>query len=311
MKTKALFTIAIVGIIAGVTSVMMYNQKIKVQAPLAVNYNPYTAGIYATGIVESFQAHGSNVNMYSEVSSRITDIMVQNGDSIQKGTPLMALDDTIQQGIVEKDLASIRYAKAELKNAEDQLAKINIAYDINPKSVSKYDRDNAVNAVKMAKESVAVAQGQYDADKALLDKFIIKSPIDGLVLRIVPAVGDYSSAAIGTYDPYTQGFLPPIQLGVATDLLQVRTYVDEILTPRLPDPAQLEATLFIRGLENKSVPLEFESIQPFTIPNIELSNQRNERVDVRVLPIIFKFTRPEDVNLFPGQLVDVYIKEKS
>ncbi len=310
MKTRVLFIIAIIGLIAGLTSVVVYNKKIKVQAPLAVNYNPYTAGIYATGIVESFQTNGSNVNIYSEVSSRITDIMVTNGESVTIGTPLMALDDSVQRGIVEKDAASIRYAKAELANAQDQLTKMQTAYRINPKSVSKYDLDNAINAVKIAKEGVAVAVGQYDSDKALLDKYIITSPIEGLVLRIVPGIGDYSSAAVGSYDPYTQGYLPPIQLGVATDFLQVRTYVDEILVPRLPDPSKLEATLFIRGLQNKSVPLEFSSIQPFTIPNIELSNQRNERVDVRVLPIIFKFTRPKDVNIFPGQMVDVYIKEK-
>jgi len=95
-----------------------------------------------------------------------------------------------------------------------------------------------------------------------------------------------------------------------TPYLQVRAYVDEILVPNLPDPSKLEATLFVRGLINRSVPLEFSSLQPFTIPNIELSDERNERVDVRVLPIIFRFEKPSDINLFPGQLVDVYIKGK-
>jgi HlyD family secretion protein len=28
------------------------------------------------------------------------------------------------------------------------------------------------------------------------------------------------------------------------------------------------------------------------------------------LPIIFKFKKPEDINIFPGQLVDVYLKGK-
>ena len=31
------------------------------------------------------------------------------------------------------------------------------------------------------------------------------------------------------------------------------------------------------------------------------------RVDVRVLPLIFRFERPKELNVFPGQLVDVYI----
>jgi HlyD family secretion protein len=41
-----------------------------------------------------------------------------------------------------------------------------------------------------------------------------------------------------------------------------------------------------------------------------LSDQRTERVDVRVLPIIFRFERPKDIDVYPGQLVDVYIGEK-
>jgi HlyD family secretion protein len=44
-------------------------------------------------------------------------------------------------------------------------------------------------------------------------------------------------------------------------------------------------------------------------PKIELSDQREERVDVRVLPIIFTFEKPKDVSLYPGQLVDIYIGE--
>jgi HlyD family secretion protein len=52
-------------------------------------------------------------------------------------------------------------------------------------------------------------------------------------------------------------------------------------------------------------------MQPYTIPKIQLSDQRSERVDVRVLPIIFKFKKPEDINLFPGQLVDIFIKGKA
>ena len=45
-------------------------------------------------------------------------------------------------------------------------------------------------------------------------------------------------------------------------------------------------------------------------PKVELSNQRAERVDVRVLPVIFNFEKPKNVTIYPGQLVDVYISEK-
>ena len=64
----------------------------------------------------------------------------------------------------------------------------------------------------------------------------------------------------------------------------------------------------IRG-SNIKVPLDFVRVQPFVSPKIELSDQRQERVDVRVLPVIFKVEKPKDVNLYPGELVDVYIGE--
>ena len=182
---------------------------------------------------------------------------------------------------------------------------------LNHKSVSLNSLDNATYAVKSAEENVNVANAQYRSDKALLDKYIVKAPIDGMIFRIVCAIGDYASPQQGCFDIYTQGMLPSAQMGVITPYLQVRAFVDEILIPNLPKSAKLDATMFIRGLNNKSIALEFDSIQPYTIPNIQLSNERAERVDVRVLPIIFKFKKPTDINVFPGQLVDIFIKGKA
>jgi len=93
----------------------------------------------------------------------------------------------------------------------------------------------------------------------------------------------------------------------------VRCYVDEILVPRLPTPSKMKAEMSVRGSSVK-IPLEFVRMQPFVSPKIELSDERQERVDVRVLPVIFRINQPEDeklrqVNLYPGQLVDVYISE--
>jgi HlyD family secretion protein len=50
-------------------------------------------------------------------------------------------------------------------------------------------------------------------------------------------------------------------------------------------------------------------VQPLVSPKIELSDERQERVDVRVLSIIFRMEKPKDLNLYPGELVDVYIAD--
>jgi len=70
----------------------------------------------------------------------------------------------------------------------------------------------------------------------------------------------------------------------------------------------MKAQMSIRGTDMK-VPLDYLRMQPFVSPKIELSDQRTERVDVRVLPVIFKIGKFENMNLYPGELVDVYISE--
>jgi HlyD family secretion protein len=98
-------------------------------------------------------------------------------------------------------------------------------------------------------------------------------------------------------------------MGLPQSHLQVRAYIDEILVHELPDPSKMKAEMFIRGT-NDHVPLSFVRIQPYISPKIELSDARQERVDLRVLPIIFRFEKPKSLNLYPGQLVDVYVGSK-
>lgn len=76
--------------------------------------------------------------------------------------------------------------------------------------------------------------------------------------------------------------------------------------PRLPDRSKIKAEMSVRGSGVK-IPLEFVRIQPIVSPKVELSDQRLERVDVRVLPIVFRVPECTEVTLYPGQLVDVYI----
>ena len=143
------------------------------------------------------------------------------------------------------------------------------------------------------------------ASAALLAKYTLRAPRDGVVLSISATVGSYVSPQ-GAYDTYTGAATPVITLGTPQDLLSVRCYVDEILVPRVPSPSVIKAEMSIRGTDIK-LPMDFVRVQPLVSPKIELSDQRTERVDVRVLPIIFRVQKPANVNLYPGQLVDVYI----
>jgi HlyD family secretion protein len=229
--------------------------------------------------------------------------------------------------------AQVQSAQATLKTAQDALDKQRAAYEADPKSVSKDALDGATNALSVSKANLDVAQKQYDlaragawiydvnnqehqynalhqsfvSSSALLSKYTLRAPADGMVLAINTAVGSYISPQ-GAYDSYAGGFDPVLVLGTSQASLNVRCYVDEILVPRVPPPSKIRAQMSIRGSDVR-IPLDYVRIQPYVSPKIELSNQRTERVDVRVLPIIFRVEKPKDMNLYPGELVDVYIGE--
>jgi HlyD family secretion protein len=125
------------------------------------------------------------------------------------------------------------------------------------------------------------------------------------VLSINAAQGSYVSSH-GVYEPYAQGQAPVLVIGVPNGQLAVRCYVDEIVLDRLSEPHASKARMFVRGTDIEA-PFEFARIQPYLTPKIELSDLRTERVDVRVLPVIFRVALPKGARLYPGQLVDVYI----
>jgi HlyD family secretion protein len=360
LRTKIIFAVAVIGILLGLVTAYIQGREKKALPPAYTPAsNPYGKGIYANGIVESYQESGENINIYPEVSGTVVDIPAAEGEHVLKGAALLVMDDSVQRALalqqkaqaesakaVLEELkaqprkenldvakAQVDYASANVKNAEDQLEKQKKSFELNPKSVSKYSLDNAENAVRVAKANLEVAQKQYEltkagawsydirnqenqyealskayeASNALLGKYTLKAPVDGVVLSVNATPGSYISAQ-GTYDSYTRGFNPVIVLGTDHPYLSVRSYIDEILINRLPDPKDIKATMFIRGT-NISVPLEFVRVQPYVSPKVQLSDQRTERVDVRVLPIIFKFEKPKDIAMYPGQLVDVYIEE--
>ena len=306
MRNKIIFILAFAGVLIGLVSAYIFGIEKKPQPPVfKPASNPYADGIYAEGIIESYQTSGANINMYPEIPGTISHIFVDEGNAVKKGAPLIQIDDSVQRATVEQQKAQVELASASFKSAEDQLNKQKKSYELEPRSVSKNDLDNAENAVNVARANVEVMRKQYELSQTLLSKYSIKAPADGVILSINTSVGSYISAQ-GTYNTYTQGFSPILVMGGSQTYIGVRCYIDEILIHRLPKTSHMKATMHIRGTDI-DIPLEYVRVQPYVSPKIELSNQRAERVDVRVLPVIFRFERPKNISIYPGQLVDVYI----
>ena len=309
MRNKLLIGSAILGVLLAIGSAYISGIPAKPQPPaFKPASNPYAKGIYANGIVETPQASGENINLYPEVPGTVVKILVAEGQHVKAGTPLLILDDSVQRATTASAKAQIDVAKATRKNLQDQYGKLKASWTLDARSVSKDALDTAENAARGANATLELAQKQYEAANALLAKYSIKALSDGTVLSINTAVGSYISSQ-GVYSSYTGAFRPVMVLGNTEGSLAVRCYIDEILIHRIPDPADIEARMFIHGTDI-NIPLKFVRIQPNVTPKIELSSQRTERVDVRVLPVIFSFEKRKGLLIYPGQLVDVYIGEK-
>jgi len=361
MRNKVLFTLSILGILAGVVAAYLVGIERKAQPPVFQPVsNPYPTAIYANGIVESEQTGGTNINIYPEVSGPITQVFVHEGQLVTAGTPLLAIDNSVQLAATEQvrmqseaaralwlelkaqpraetlqvAKAQLEQAKSGLKSARDQYDKRRASYDIDPKAISTDVLDTAKDALAQAESAVDVARRQYRltkagawkydilnqkrqydalkqsylAAKALLIKYSVRAQVDGVVLAINATAGSYVTPQ-GANDAYTQGLDPLVSMSSPQEYLAVRCYVDEILVSRLPAPGQMRAELSIRGTEVK-IPLEFVRVQPYVSPKIELSNQRQEKVDLRVLPVIFRFKTKGATTVYPGQLVDVFVGPK-
>jgi HlyD family secretion protein len=228
--------------------------------------------------------------------------------------------------------AQVVSAQTTVKAAQDAYEKQQAAFAMDSRAISRNALDSAGTAVAAAKANLEVARKQRDLMKAgawsfeirnqerqyealdaayrsanaLLGKYTLRAPTDGRVLAINSSEGAYVSAQ-GAYNTYSQGMNPVITLASAREAdLQVRCFVDEILVARLPAPERMQAQMSARGSSVK-IPLRYLRTQPILSPKIQLSDQRQERVDVRVLPIIFRFAKPAGITLYPGQLVDVFI----
>lgn len=358
MKTRIIFALSILGILAGLVGAFVFGMQRKAEPPVfAPVSSPYATAIYADGIVESEQVGGQNVNIYPEVSGRITQVLVHEGQQVTAGTPLLKIDDSIQTATTEQlraqseaawgalqelqaqprketlavAKAQVDQAQSNLKSARDQYDKRRASYDFDNRSISKDVMDTAQDAVAQAQTTLEVARRQYElmragawsydinnqqkqyealtqsykAAGALLQKYTVRAQADGIVLALNGTPGSYVSSQ-GVYDAYTQGFDPLVVMGASQDYLSVRCYVDEILVSRLPAPGHIQAQLSVRGTDVK-VPLEFVRVQPYVSPKIQLSNQRQEKVDLRVLPVIFRFRKKDLPMVYPGLLVDVFI----
>ena len=99
---KIIFTIAIIGILAGLVAAYIFGMERKAQPPVFKPVsNPFDSAIYANGMIESDLPSGENINIFPQVSGPITQVFVQEGQQVSAGTPLFTIEDSVQRANTE------------------------------------------------------------------------------------------------------------------------------------------------------------------------------------------------------------------
>lgn len=152
-------------------------------------------------------------------------------------------------------------------------------------------------SILVQQAAVDQASAQVAKEEVELQLRTILAPIDATVLQVKIRAGEFAPAAILD--------TPLMVLGV-TNPLHIRVDIDESEIPRFKPQAKAYAS--VRGRPEVKVALEFVRIEPYVIPKKTLNGGVSERVDTRVLQIIYSVL-PTQIEANTGQQVDVYIEE--
>jgi multidrug resistance efflux pump len=148
--------------------------------------------------------------------------------------------------------------------------------------------------IAVAKAAVAKAEADAQRVETQIKLLRVAAPIKGQVLQVNVRRGEFVA---------TPAAEPLLVMG-QTATLHVRVDVDEQDISRYRTGAPGVAKL--RGGSEKSFPLTFVRVEPFVVPKKSLTGENTERIDTRVLQVIYEID-PRGEELYVGQQVDVFL----
>jgi HlyD family secretion protein len=125
MRNKIIFVLVVLGVLGALGSAYVYAVPSKPLPPVFNPApNPYGQGIYANGIVESYQANGENTNIYAEVPGSIVRIFVTEGQQVTRAqSGSRAHLSAVAQGSVGPALLDAEAIPARVHGAPEKQAR--------------------------------------------------------------------------------------------------------------------------------------------------------------------------------------------
>lgn len=291
-RTVAIY-LSIIGIILAIALIKILNTPPPVaQHVLEPAVNPYTNTIAASGIVE---ATDKNIFIGVPEEGIVTKLDVVVGDKVKKGEPLFEIDSRVLAAQLLYQEANVEVAKATLIRLQDQLERLKKVSD--PRAISVDELKTRENDVNVAKAQLDASNATVTQTRHLIERLTVRAPKDGVIMQSNIREGEYVLKNT-----------PTMILG-DVEHLQVRADIDEQNAGWF-DPAS-QAVAFPKNNTSISVPLKFVRVEPYVLPKVSLTGASEERVDTRVLQVIYSFDQPERYHIYVGQQVDIFIEKNS
>lgn len=306
--------------------------------------SPFGNRVAGSGLVEPVT---EIINVGTPIAGVVESVSVHEGDQVKQGQPLFVIDQRMMSSQLrgaqarlevatrklqqlkarprKEDLATaeaiVEQRQAAVRDAQQRLDRLNqiadpTAISPNERPTREYELANAKARLKEAEADLAeVRIGTYPEDLAVaaadmqvaeaevrslqtdLERSVVRAPIDATILRVTARPGQFASASTGNDDGLvTLGQLTP---------LHIRVDVDELDAWRFDPKGRAVAVL--RGGRRVEFPIEYVRTVPVVIPKRTLTGDNAERIDTRVLQLVYRFVDP-DPGVLPGQVLDVYVE---
>jgi multidrug efflux pump subunit AcrA (membrane-fusion protein) len=309
MKKTILPLIAFGALTFGIISVVRSQPRHEFSVPPSPPpVSPYAHAVAAEGLVE---ASSENISIGTPLSDVVAEVPAVVGQFVKRGDSLFKLDDRQLQADLASRRAELSVAESQVKvdstlfaDAKQQLDFADTLADkraISSEELAKrrYAADAAHARLESAQAQVLAAAAQVKSVETQIERSTVRAPIEGEVLQVKIHAGEYAPAGVTATPLILLGRLKP---------LNIRVDVDEHEAWRVSPDAKAIAT--VRGNADLKTAVTFVRFEPFVLPKKSLTGDSTERVDTRVLQVIYRVDN-EALPLFVGQQVDVFIEAPS
>ena len=277
-----IFVLAFILLIGTFTGLIKTEKSVEIEAEKVLRRN----------IIETVSASGKiqpevEVKISPDVSGEIVELLIKEGDIVQKGELLLKIKPDIYKSVLERSMASVNTAKANLSKSKAQLAENEANFNRNKRlynqqaiSLSEFQQIEA--SYKVAKLNVegseyAVSSAEASLNEAEenLDKTSIYAPVEGSISMLNIELGE---RVVGT------GQMSGTEMMRLADLnaMEVAVEVNEndIIRVHLGDTSIIEVDAF---LGEQFTGIVSEIANSANVSGISADQVTNFEVKIRIL----------------------------